>query len=149
MNFSVGQVVYLLTRKDPKVYPALICEEIKKRSLSGESTDYMVRLPTDDSQEIELDKLDAQIFTSLSQARDHMISRATEQIDLILERAKSISEVFAQFAVTEDADSALDMSISEAAVDEHDKEYAAIDLGDGKVGRIDVNDISKLKEMTP
>ena len=76
MNFSVGQLVYLLTRKDPKVYPALVCEEIKKKSLSGESTSYMIRLPTDEAKEVELDKLDAEVFTSISEAREKI-----QQID--------------------------------------------------------------------
>jgi vacuolar-type H+-ATPase subunit I/STV1 len=107
----------------------------------------MIRLPTEDEKEIELDKLDAEVFTSLSEARENMIERATEQIDLILEKAKEISSVFAEFENAEDGTDLPDLDSSAVAVENGDTEYATVDLGGGKVGRIDVNDINKLKEM--
>jgi vacuolar-type H+-ATPase subunit I/STV1 len=147
MNFSVGQIIYLLTRKDPKVYPALVSEEINKRSLSGESTSYMVKLPTEDTKEIELNKLDAEVFISLDEARDKMIERATGQINLILEKAKSISSVFDEFITSKE--NSTQSPLDEPEGDNlSDAEYASVDLGNGKVGRIDVSSINKIKEMS-
>tara|TARA_E500000331_G_C17228240_1_gene701395 strand:+ start:918 stop:1358 length:441 start_codon:yes stop_codon:yes gene_type:complete len=144
MNFSVGQVIYLLTRKDPKVYPALVCEEVQKRSLTGNTTSYVVRLPTDDAKEVELERLDAEIFIGVDEARSAMIERATEQINFILAKAKEISHVFSEFATAE-------INIENNAEEDNDsseifdQEYATVDLGGGQVARINVNDINKMQ----
>lgn len=136
MNFSVGQVIYLLTKKDPKVYPALVCEEIQKKSLEGKTTSYVVRLPTDDSQEIELDKLNAEVFTGVDEARIAMIERATSQINFILKKAKEISEVFSQFVIDDESE-----VIDNNNQDDISDGYATVDLGDGQVARINVKDM--------
>tara|TARA_B100000214_G_scaffold342844_1_gene290923 strand:- start:1882 stop:2322 length:441 start_codon:yes stop_codon:yes gene_type:complete len=144
MNFSVGQVIYLLTKKDPKVYPALVCEEVQKRSLTGNTTSYVVRLPTDDAKEVELERLDAEIFTGIDEARSTMISKATEKIDFILSRAEEISHVFSEFAVSENSDESEPEEVIESE-ESQDQEYATVDLGGGQVARINVNDISKIR----
>jgi len=141
MNFSVGQVVYLLTKKDPNVYPALVCEEIHKRSLTGKTTSYVVRLPTKDSQEVELDKLDAEVFTGIDEARSEMISRATDQINFILGKAEEISSVFSEFVINE-SENLSENSSPDILIPE---EYATVDLGDGQVARINVGEIDKMK----
>ena len=86
MNLTVGQIVYLLTKKspNPKVYPALVCEEIQKRSLQGKTVNYVIRLPTADRREIEVDNIDAEIFESVEEARDAMFKRAKDSIEEIL-----------------------------------------------------------------
>lgn len=148
MNFSVGQVIYLLTKKDPKVYPALVCEEIQKKSLNGKTTSYVVRLPTDDSQEIELDKLDTEVFTGVNEARVAMIARATEQINFILKKAEEISEVFSEFVIDEKSDYMPESIIHSDSIDESEQgeDYATVDLGDGNVARINVKDMDKIRE---
>jgi len=139
MNFSVGQVIYLLTRKNPKVYPVLICEEIQKKSLNGKTVSYVVRLPTGEGNEIDLDKIDAEIFETLEKTRSYIVERAEAQIDQMLDDAKKISEIFSQFVInSEDIN-----SIAEEAVTD-EEEYATVDLGDGSIARINVSDINKI-----
>mgnify|MGYP003121865455 FL=1 len=144
MNFSVGQIVYLLTRKDPKVYPALVCEEIQKKSLTGNTTSYVVRLPTEDAKEVELDKLDAEIFIGIDEARTAMVERATAQINFILEKAREVSHVFSEFAINTDSSSAGDQEEDQEGESLQD-EYATVDLGGGQVVRINVKDINKIQ----
>ena len=93
MKLNVGQVIYLLTNKSSKVYPALVCEEIKKKSLDGETTNYVVRLPTDDAREVEVDKLDAEIFETIKDAKETMLSRISSEIDSMLEQAVNIRKL--------------------------------------------------------
>ena len=45
MNFSVGQILYLLSAKSMKVIPALVVEEVTIKTLDGEKISYNVRLP--------------------------------------------------------------------------------------------------------
>ena len=85
MKLLVGQVVFLLTGKSSKVYPALVSEEIKKRSLSGETTNYVVRLPTEDAREVEISKLDAEVFETIESARETILDRISTQVDKMLD----------------------------------------------------------------
>ena len=144
MKFSVGQVVYLLTRKDPKVYPALVCEEIQKKSLSGKKTSYVVRLPTEDQQEIDLERLDAEIFMNVEEARKAMVEKATEQIDLILQKALEISHVFSEFALEIESGPA-SLDDGDSIEEQENTSYATVDLGDGQVARINTKDLNKIK----
>ena len=141
MKLNVGQVIYLLTNKSSKVYPALVCEEIKKRSLAGETTNYVVRLPTDDAREVEVDKLDAEIFESVKDAKETMIGRISSEIDLMLEQAVNMSSVFSEFAI--DQSSTTVDNVEEAAADPSDDDgFALVDLGDGKVGRVNIGHVN-------
>lgn len=143
MSFNVGQVIYLLTKKELKVYPALICEEIQKKSLTGKSVDYIVRLPTSDMREVSLEKLDTEIFTSISLAREEMISKASKKIDAILQSAEDASKVFSDFIEKDMGE------ISEDSIENIEDEalgFATVDLGDGQTARINLNEVNKLGE---
>ena len=141
MKLNVGQVIYLLTNKSSKVYPALVCEEIKKRSLAGETTNYVVRLPTDDAREVEVDKLDAEIFESVSEAKETMIGRISSEIDSMLEQAVNMSSVFSEFAIDQGAAIVEDVEEVEAETSA-DEDFAIVDLGDGKVGRVNIGHVN-------
>jgi len=141
MNFNVGQVIYLLTKKELKVYPALVCEEIQKRSLTSQSVDYIVRLPTNDMQEVSLEKLDTEIFTSLELARDEMIARASRKIDSILKSAEDASSIFSEF-ITSESTAEQDLKAEDSNDDEDG--FATVELGDGKTARINLNEVNKI-----
>ena len=141
MKLNVGQVIYLLTNKSSKVYPALVCEEIKKRSLAGETTNYVVRLPTDDAREVEIDKLDAEIFESVKEAKETMLGRISSEIDSMLEQAVNMSSVFSEFAIDQAA-----VIVDDGEEDETgpaaEEDFAIVDLGDGKVGRVNIGHVN-------
>ena len=143
MNLSVGQVIFLLTKKSSKVYPVLVCEEIKKKSLSGETVNYVVRLPTEEANEVEIDKLDAEIFDTVESARATIIDRISSDVDRMLDSAVSLSGIFSNDAVLEDATPEEKDELEEDA-ETLDEDYALVDLGDGNVARINVKDANQL-----
>ena len=142
MKLNVGQVIYLLTNKSSKVYPALVCEEIKKRSLAGETTNYVVRLPTDDAREVEVDKLDAEIFESVKDAKETMLGRISSEIDLMLEQAVNMSAVFSEFAIDQAPSDTQDDDEEGSAEVDSGEDFALVDLGDGKVGRVNIGHVN-------
>ena len=143
MKLNVGQVIYLLTKKSSKVYPALVCEEIKKRSLAGETTNYVVRLPTDDAREVEVDKLEAEIFESVKEAKETMLGRISSEIDLMLEQAVNMSSVFSEFAIDQ-PDALEDLTEEESVESSTDEDFAIVDLGDGKVARMNIDHVNNV-----
>ena len=63
MSFDVGQIVYLLSKKDERVFPAQVIEEIKRKTIDEELVSYIIRLPNEDKSEVLIEQVDAEIFT--------------------------------------------------------------------------------------
>lgn len=146
MTYTVGQIIYLLSRKDVKVFPALVVEEIKRKTLETEIISYIVRLPDKDSSEILLEEISADVFTSLELLQESMIQNAKSQIDRLLEKAKSASTVFKQ---DEDIDEIIEETNNEKSnnkkteseSENKDSDIATVDLGNGFVGKINLSAI--------
>jgi len=146
VTYTVGQIIYLLSRKDVKVFPALVVEEIKRKTLETEIISYIVRLPDKDSSEILLEEISADVFTSLELLQESMIQNAKSQIDRLLEKAKSASTVFKQ---DEDIDEIIEETNNEKSnnkkteseSENKDSDIATVDLGNGFVGKINLSAI--------
>ena len=146
MKLSVGQIVFLLTSKSSKVYPALVCEEIKKKSLSGETISHVVRLPTEDEREVELSMLDAEIFETIDSARETIIDRISNQVDEMLSNAISMSSVFSNDVINPDDNIKTALSDTRSSPDDLDsseEDYAIVDLGDGNIARMSVKNANE------
>ena len=147
MKLLVGQVVFLLTGKSSKVYPALVSEEIKKRSLSGETTNYVVRLPTEDAREVEISKLDAEVFETIESARETILDRISTQVDKMLDEAVSMSNVFSNDIIKTEPETDKDSLVTEDLEihsTDSDESFALVDLGDGNVARMSVKNAEEV-----
>ena len=76
MSYTVGQIIYLLSRKEIKVYPAQIVEEIKRKTISEEIVSYIIRLPDKSGTEVLIDEVSAEIFTSINDLEIKMVENA-------------------------------------------------------------------------
>jgi len=147
MKLLVGQVVFLLTGKSSKVYPALVSEEIKKKSLSGETTNYVVRLPTEDAREVEISKLDAEVFETIESARETILDRISTQVDKMLDEAVSMSNVFSNDVIKTEPETDKDSLVTEDLEihsADSDESFALVDLGDGNVARMSVKNAEEV-----
>jgi hypothetical protein len=94
MTYQVGQIVYLLDNKDMKIFPARIEEEIVRRRIGEEETNYKVALPNKERSVVDLSDLDVSVFTSPADVRSHMAENALRTIDGLIERARKIATSF-------------------------------------------------------
>jgi len=94
VNYTVGQIVYLLSKKEIKVYPAQVVEEIKRKTISEELTSYIIRLPDKNGTEVLLEEVSADVFTSIGDLESQMMKNASTQIKTFLESAKRMESVF-------------------------------------------------------
>jgi len=92
MKFNVGQILYLLPKKNIKIIPSQVVEEIVKRKISGEEVTYMVMLPDEDRSIIDITKLDVDVFTDAASIRTHMVENAIKSIDDMLDTSVEISK---------------------------------------------------------
>jgi len=80
MGYAVGQVLYVVLRKQPVIAPMLVVEEITKRSLAGEEKSYVLQAGAQANKLISLDDVDGEIFNSAGDAERSLLARATENI---------------------------------------------------------------------
>ena len=92
---EVGQVVYVISRKEGRVYPVLVVEETVRRTLEGSITSYMVRLPDKKGTVAPLDTVSERVFSSHSDLREFMIRSATQSINTMVDNAVGIGHMLA------------------------------------------------------
>ncbi len=91
MRYQVGQIVYLLSNSDMKIFPVQIIEEITRKRIGGEEVTYKVILPNKSRTQADLENLDATPFTTPADLRSHMIENAIRMIDTMIDRANRMS----------------------------------------------------------
>ena len=146
MSYSVGQTLFLLARKDKKVIPVRVVEEIVRKTIKDEVVSYNVLLPDKSDTVASLSDIDAEVFVSVLDLRQKMINTATSMIDELISRSRSIAEK--KFGYEEKPDkpmfSSVDLSVheDEAHVDQESKKKeedfsnAEVDLGNGLKARV-------------
>lgn len=102
-SYEVGQIIYLLVEKSARVFPVQVVEEIVRKSISGEKITYMVKLPNESAELVDLDDLKAQVYISEDLLKQKMISNATSAIAKMVDKAVMIGkEIFSKTEEVED-----------------------------------------------
>ena len=136
MNYSVGQIIYLLSRKDIKVFPVKVIEEIKRKTIDEELISHVIRLPNEDKTEILLDEISADVFVSLDDLEKNMIENAKSQIKRILQKTKEFESIFDSPNKDNENNKIIDK------IEDTTDEKVNVDLGDGVIGKLNLNEIS-------
>lgn len=87
MKYAVGQVLYVVLKKEMRVYPMQVIEEITKKTLEGEVTSHMVRGGTDPKAQLLISEVDGEIFDSAEKAKQVLVERATASITRMVDAA--------------------------------------------------------------
>lgn len=91
-NYKVGQVVYLLNQKTLSIIPALIVEEITRKTVDETLIEHMIQLPDKKSTRSKLSKVSSLIFSDISELRSHMLENTRKNIESLLENAMVLKE---------------------------------------------------------
>lgn len=83
-SYNVGQILFIVFNKKNQVYPMQIVEVIHKKTLKGEDTKYLLQGGVDKTIKVLLDEIDGEIFDSPEKARSTLISRATLQVNNLM-----------------------------------------------------------------
>tara|TARA_Y100000592_G_C5457358_1_gene312098 strand:- start:1146 stop:1592 length:447 start_codon:yes stop_codon:yes gene_type:complete len=90
--YEVGQVLYVLMKKEHTVIPVRVVEKILRKTLDGESISYIVELPTSSQDHVDLEKLGTGIYSSSADAMSVMIDNAKATISGIIKKAENIAK---------------------------------------------------------
>lgn len=87
---DIGQILFVLLKGETNIHPVLVVEELRKKTLQGESIDYTVEVAAKGGKKsrVNLHELEATVFVDVEEARDFLVSNATKAIGDICERAK-------------------------------------------------------------
>jgi uncharacterized protein YaiI (UPF0178 family) len=93
--YDVGHILFLLFERKRQVIPVQVTEQITRKTLDGEKMEYIVTLPNEKRATTELSSLGAQIFYTIEDAQDHMVTSAKSAIDTMVTKTTQIaSEAF-------------------------------------------------------
>ena len=137
MTYRVGQVVYLLSRKDTKVFPVQVIEEITRKKIDGEYTSYIVKIPNKKGSELSLDEVDAEVFRDAGELEKFMVDQAKRSIEEIIKNAQAIG---VRAFRTEDEPTAV-KSNGVIPMPVSDDDRAEVDLGNGLKAKVNIKEL--------
>lgn len=79
---QVGQIIYVLLNSEMSLTPVLIVEEVVRRTLTGEETNYFVEAVgnTGAKKKFQLDANKCKVFDEIEQAKEYLSSNALDAI---------------------------------------------------------------------
>lgn len=86
MSYRVGQVVYVIMAREPRVVPLQVVEEVTKRTLDGESVEYIVR-GRDAENTMAISGVEGEVFETAEKARKALVERATASVHKLVDKA--------------------------------------------------------------
>lgn len=92
MKLEIGQIIYIVKKGSMSIEPAMVVEEIVKRTLShGLEENYLIEW--DDGGSVLLGNVEGEVFNNVDELRNVLVSRATTSIERMIaqtsKRAKS------------------------------------------------------------
>lgn len=87
MNYKIGQILFVVLKKQSQVFPMQCIEIITKKTLEGEEINYKVRGGQDANATLMVNEIDGEIFDSSEKARSALTDRATRSISKIVDIA--------------------------------------------------------------
>jgi len=136
MSYKIGQIVYVVFRKEAKIYPWQVIEEITKKTITGEKTTYMVRFGSSGADDTirSVDSIDGDIFDSADAARKTLVERASKSINNMVGLAVNQAKEWYKDGF-ENADSPQTLSAVREATS-NKKEPVMIELPDGRMAKV-------------
>ena len=134
MSYAVGQVLYLLSKKETKVFPVQVVEVVLRKTLEGEATSYAVSLPVKSGDIIDLDKIGADVFLTPQDLKVYMLKNAKNSIEGVVQRS---CELARQLFPTSSVPTAEVLAEDQDEVEVITK----VDLGNGMTANVDLSSI--------
>ena len=93
-KYNVGQVVYLLNQKKLSIIPALVVEEITRKTVDEVTKEYIIELPDAKRTRVVCDDVKTMIFSDVDALRNFMIDNSKRSIDSMIRLAIDKKEEF-------------------------------------------------------
>jgi len=88
-SYEVGAVLWIIHTDRPGLMAYRVVEEITKKTLEGEQTQYLVQAATPKTKNVKLESIKGIIFEDSEEAKMRMIENATRAIDGMVVKIQS------------------------------------------------------------
>ena len=90
MTYNVGQLLFIASNKELKIFPALVVEEVVRKSLnSDDKISYVVTLSS--GQNVQLSDIKGDVYTSADDAKRALIVTASSAISEMVDNAVAVA----------------------------------------------------------
>lgn len=146
--YIVGQILYTVYQDRYKIVPLKVVEQLIRKSIDGETTEYFVQIPSKKQENIVNLKKVNSVFTSLEEVENYLIKNAKDSINNIVEEAKKLQEeYFDGFNNSSNKEDTSNIKLDFVPPEDNDQtlseEKVDIDLGDGVIGKLNVDSVKK------
>lgn len=140
-EYKVGQILFMTNTKSFKIIPIQVVEEVVRTTIDGQIKTYMVMLPDKDKTVVDISEVKTEIFQTEDQVKEYMLDNTKKAIEsLMLSANRMKSKCFG--GAENEEDEAEKHNSETLAKDGH--EVISVDLGDGSVAKMKVNDLRKV-----
>jgi hypothetical protein len=134
--YKVGQIIYVLTSKETKIYPVQVVEEIIKRSITGESVSYIVKAGKG-NKFVPISDIQGELFEDVESLREVLTKRIINTVNNIVnESIEKASEWYEQPEVHSPI-------VDNTSLEQDNKQDSVVvKLSDGKIANVKLPNIS-------
>lgn len=134
MKYVVGQIVYVVLKKENKVIPVQVIEEITKKTLKGEEVTYMIR--SNAGEPMLISQVAGEVFATSEEARTVLTQRAINAINSLVNAAVQKAREWFPTGIEKPAGTEPNVSELIGTHDGGDDESMFVELPDGSKARV-------------
>ena len=152
-KYRVGQILFLIADAS-KVVPIQVIEEVIRTTLEGKEKTYIVKFPDKKGTTADIKKVKGQLFSTRDEVKTYMFDNAKNAINQMVMFAEEMSvNIFeshpnelqmqeSEIVYTE-LNEGVNEDIDEEVQQQEDDGIIRVDLGNGKYGKINVDNLNK------
>jgi hypothetical protein len=140
-EYNVGQILFMTNTKSFKIIPIQVVEEVVRTTIDGQIKTYMVMLPDKDKTVVDISEVKTEIFQTEDQVKEYMLDNTRNAIESLMLSANRMKSKCFGDDKNEEAEAEKNHS-EPLTKDGH--EVISVDLGDGSVAKMKVNDLRKV-----
>lgn len=150
-QYRVGQILFLIADAS-KVVPIQVVEEVIRTTLEGKEKTYIVKFPDKKETTADIKKVKGELFKSKTEVKQYMIENAKSAIEQMVSLAEEMSiNIFNTSSIdnaqyenfNQEPDKLETKHKKEEEVQQpEDDGIIRVDLGNGKFGKINVDNLN-------
>jgi hypothetical protein len=160
-KYEVGQILYLTNEKSFKIIPIQVVEEVTRTTIDGTFKTYHIQFPDKKGTIVDIADIKFNCFKTELEVKEYLMNNTRIAIDKLLATANELKSH--SFSYSSKKQSPLLASESDKnnvqssknsdiinLVEQHpagsDSDIIKIDLGNGQIGKVNKEDLSKIGE---
>lgn len=91
-KYSVGQILYIIPSNQKAIVPVMIVEELTRKTLDGETVEYLVKNGYKPEQTVNLSSIVGEVFDSPELVKAELLKRTNISINNMISRVLQLEE---------------------------------------------------------